>query len=136
MRLIDALGTPLPNWPRPSRRPDETCERRPDGRDDSTSTRPDDIAGRAHGPAIFGALYPVIRIVRHSAWQSLFCPLDSAPITHLPNPSNNGHYTTATCVYYTSEMPYIEYPGGVWGYPRAWNGGSITHTVEGYENGS
>jgi hypothetical protein len=51
------------------------------------------------------------------------------------DPSNNGHYTPQTCVYYRSEMPYIEYPGGVWGYPRAWNGGSITHTVEGYENG-
>lgn len=51
------------------------------------------------------------------------------------DPNNNGHYTTATCVYYRSEMPYIEYIGGVWGYPRAWNGGEITHTVEGYENG-
>jgi hypothetical protein len=49
--------------------------------------------------------------------------------------NNNGHYTTAHCVYYRSEMPYVEYPGGEWGYPRAWNGGSVTHTVKGYENG-
>jgi hypothetical protein len=49
--------------------------------------------------------------------------------------SNNGHYTTQTC-YYSGEEPTRQYPEGEWGYPRAWNGGTVEHFVEGKEEGS
>jgi hypothetical protein len=49
--------------------------------------------------------------------------------------NNNEHYTTQTCWYALTEEPTRQYPGGEWGYPRAWNGGSIKHLVRGIEEG-
>ena len=43
-------------------------------------------------------------------------------------------YTGATCMYYAGEETH-QYPGGAYGYPRAWNGGSVTHVVDATEYG-
>ena len=51
------------------------------------------------------------------------------------DPNGSGYYTEATCYYYASEGNTTQYPGGVWGYPRAWNAGSITHLVHGLQTG-
>jgi hypothetical protein len=48
------------------------------------------------------------------------------------DPSGSGYYSGSTCVYYSYETAE-QFPGGVWGYPRAWNGGSVTHIVQGAE---
>jgi hypothetical protein len=47
--------------------------------------------------------------------------------------SNSG-YTAAECMYYAGQEAK-EYPGGEYGYPRAWNGGSVTHQVVATEYG-
>lgn len=47
----------------------------------------------------------------------------------------NSGYTPSRCVYYASEGEATEFPGGEYGYPRAWNGGKIEHFVSAYERG-
>lgn len=47
--------------------------------------------------------------------------------------SNSG-YTGQECMYYAGEEAK-EYPGGEYGYPRAWNGGSVKHQVVATEYG-
>lgn len=47
--------------------------------------------------------------------------------------SNSG-YTASECMYYAGEEAK-RYPGGEYGYPRAWNGGSVTHQVVATEYG-
>jgi hypothetical protein len=50
------------------------------------------------------------------------------------DPSGSGYYTEAKCIYEVGH--YAEsWPGGIWGYPRVWNGGTVTHTVIGEEQG-
>lgn len=44
-------------------------------------------------------------------------------------------YTSSKCVYYFSEGWATEYPGGAYGYPRAWNAGKVEHLVAAYERG-
>jgi hypothetical protein len=51
------------------------------------------------------------------------------------DPSGSGYYTTAKCVYYVWENPAKQFPGGTWGYPRTWNGGSVTHYIAATEYG-
>jgi hypothetical protein len=47
---------------------------------------------------------------------------------------NNGHFTEESCI--MKEGAHIhQYPELEWGYPRAWNGGAESHTVEGEESG-
>jgi hypothetical protein len=48
------------------------------------------------------------------------------------NPNGTGYYTSQKCSYSYAE----DWPGYVWGYPRAWNGEGATHTVEATEDGS
>lgn len=43
-------------------------------------------------------------------------------------------YTGAACMYYGGEVAYVE-TSGQYGYPRAWNGGSVEHFVYGEEYG-
>ncbi|HXD56181.1 MAG TPA: hypothetical protein VN618_15605 [Solirubrobacteraceae bacterium] len=50
------------------------------------------------------------------------------------DPSGTGYYTGATCMYYAGEETK-QFPGGTYGYPRAWNGGSVTHYVAATEYG-
>jgi hypothetical protein len=38
------------------------------------------------------------------------------------------NYSAAECMYYAGEEAKL-HPGGEYGYPRAWNGGSVTHYV-------
>jgi hypothetical protein len=47
---------------------------------------------------------------------------------------DNPHYTEQSCKNSDVE-PVRQYPEGEWGYPRAWNGGSISHLVEATEEG-
>lgn len=47
--------------------------------------------------------------------------------------SNSG-YTGAECMYYAGEEAQ-EFPGGEYGYPRAWNGGKVAHWVDATEYG-
>lgn len=48
--------------------------------------------------------------------------------------SNKEGYTGATCMYYAGEEAQ-QFPGGEYGYPRAWNGGSVEHIVDATEYG-
>ncbi|MGA8352665.1 MAG: hypothetical protein WB698_00670 [Solirubrobacteraceae bacterium] len=43
-------------------------------------------------------------------------------------------YTSQKCMYYAGEEA-VDTPGGEYGYPRAWNGGSATHAVDAVERG-
>lgn len=43
-----------------------------------------------------------------------------------------GYINPPSCMYYSGETAVI-YPEGLYGYPRAWNGGSVNHTVWGWE---
>ena len=47
------------------------------------------------------------------------------------DPNGSGWYTTQKCSYSYPE----DWPGGVWGYPRAWNGEGTSHVVEATEQG-
>lgn len=49
--------------------------------------------------------------------------------------NNEKEYTAAHCMYYASEGSAIQISSGQYGYPRAWNGGSITHFVYAEEYG-
>jgi hypothetical protein len=49
--------------------------------------------------------------------------------------SNKNGYTTQTCMYYAGEETK-QTPGGEYGYPRAWNGGSVPHVVDATEYGN
>jgi hypothetical protein len=49
--------------------------------------------------------------------------------------TNKGGYSEAKCMYYAGEEAK-ETPGGEYGYPRAWNGGSVTHYVAATEYGN
>jgi hypothetical protein len=49
--------------------------------------------------------------------------------------TNKSGYTAATCMYYAGEETK-QTPGGEYGYPRAWNGGSVTHVVDATEYGN
>ena len=51
------------------------------------------------------------------------------------DPEGSGFYTQAKCVYYSNETAR-DYWNYVWGYPRAWNGGSVYHWVEAEELGN
>ncbi len=48
--------------------------------------------------------------------------------------SNKNGYTTQKCMYYAGEEAR-ETPGGEYGYPRAWNGGTVKHVVDATEYG-
>jgi hypothetical protein len=48
--------------------------------------------------------------------------------------TNHG-YTGAECMYYAGEEAK-ETPGGEYGYPRAWNGGTVKHVVDATEYGN
>jgi hypothetical protein len=48
--------------------------------------------------------------------------------------ANSKSYTAAKCMYYAGEEAR-DFPGGEYGYPRAWNGGSVTHWVAATEYG-
>lgn len=43
-------------------------------------------------------------------------------------------YTAQKCMYYAGQEA-VDTPGGEYGYPRAWNGGSVTHAVDAVERG-
>lgn len=49
--------------------------------------------------------------------------------------NNEGKFTPAHCMYYASEGAAIQISAGQYGYPRAWNGGSIEHFVYAEEYG-
>jgi hypothetical protein len=49
--------------------------------------------------------------------------------------TNKGGYSEQTCMYYGGEEAK-ETPGGEYGYPRAWNGGTVTHEVAATEYGN
>ncbi len=45
------------------------------------------------------------------------------------------NYSPQECMYYSGEEA-VEHPGGEYGYPRAWNGGSVKHYVAATEYGN
>jgi len=45
-----------------------------------------------------------------------------------------GRYTEAHCMYYSNETA-VQFSYGEYGYPRAWNGGKVTHFVYAEEYG-
>jgi hypothetical protein len=49
-----------------------------------------------------------------------------ACIDEFLDPNNNGYYTGQTCAPY-AEGVTRQYPGGTWGYPRAWSGSVGSH---------
>jgi hypothetical protein len=47
---------------------------------------------------------------------------------------SSGGYTEAHCMFYAGENA-VQFSSGQYGYPRAWNGGSVTHIVYAEEYG-
>jgi hypothetical protein len=49
--------------------------------------------------------------------------------------TNKGGYSGQECMYYAGEEAKL-HPGGEYGYPRAWNGGTVSHVVDATEYGN
>lgn len=51
---------------------------------------------------------------------------------YLQNGNLEWYYSSPSCMYYAGEKA-VQYHGVTYGQPRAWNGGSVSHTVWGWQ---